>query len=138
MNKQFFICWIVIFIVWMLGSFLVHGLLLSDSYSQLPNLFRTDEESQQYFHFMILAHILMSGAFVWIYQRGVSNAPAVGQGLRYGIAIACLTVIPMYMIYYVVQPMPGSHVIQQMIYDGLLVMVLGVIIALVCKPANQR
>lgn len=136
MNKQFFICWLVIFIAWMLGSFLVHGLLLQGDYSQLPNLFRPEEEAQRYFHFMLLAHIIMAGAFVWIYQRGVNDSPWLGQGVRYGIAIACLAVIPTYMIYYVVQPMPGMHVIKQTVFDGLLVVVLGIIVALLCKPKN--
>ncbi len=137
MNKQFLICWLIIFIAWMLGSFLVHGMLLHDGYSQLPNLFRSEQESQQYFHFMLLAHIIMAGAFVWIYQRGVNHSPALGQGLRYGLAIACLGPIPMYMIYFVVQPMPGHHVMQQMVYDSLLVVLLGILLAFICKPARQ-
>jgi len=28
MNKKFFLAWLVVFIVWFLGSFLVHGVLL--------------------------------------------------------------------------------------------------------------
>ena len=35
MNKKFFIAWIVVFVVWVLGSFVVHGVLLHDDYSHL-------------------------------------------------------------------------------------------------------
>ena len=38
MNKKFFIAWAVIFVAWMIGSFIVHGALLSADYAQLPNL----------------------------------------------------------------------------------------------------
>ena len=38
MNKKFLISWVVIFVVWMAGSFVVHGVLLGDGYAQLPNL----------------------------------------------------------------------------------------------------
>jgi hypothetical protein len=33
------------------------------------------------------------------------------------------------MIYYVVQPMPGFHVVKQIVFDGILVVILGLIVA---------
>jgi hypothetical protein len=133
MNKSFFIGWIVIFVAWMLGSFVVHGTLLHDDYSQLPNLFRPEEEAQKHMPLMILAHIILSGAFVWIYSRGISGANWLGQGVRFGVAVALLSVIPMYIIYYVVQPMPSSLVVKQVIFDGILLVLLGVIVAFVYR-----
>lgn len=129
MNKKFFIAWIVVFVAWFLGSWLVHGAMLHDAYMQLGNLFRTPEEAQQYFVYMLLAHVIMAGAFVWIYARGVEAKPPVGQGLRYGLAVALLTAVPWYTIYYVVQPLPGMLVVRQIVYDGLLLLVLGVLVA---------
>jgi hypothetical protein len=41
-------------------------------------------------------------------MRGVEAKPWVAQGERFGIAVALLTVWPTYLIYYVVQPMPGA------------------------------
>ena len=129
MNKSFLIAWLVTFVLWMAGSFVVHGVLLHDDYAKLPNLFRPEAESQQYFALMILAHVIMSGAFVWIYARGVEAKPWVNQGLRFGLIIALLTVVPWYTIYYVVQPMPGVHVVKQILFDGVLLLVLGVVAA---------
>ncbi len=57
--------------------------------------------------------------------------------MRFGIAVALLAPIPMYTIYYVVQPMPGSHVVQQMIYDGALVVLLGIITAFMNRAPEQ-
>src|SRR5438034_3869715 len=122
MNKRFFIAWIVIFVAWFAGSFVVHGVLLHDDYSKLSNLFRTEAESQQYFPLMVLAHVLLSGAFVWIYARGAEAKPWLGQGLRFGVAIALLTIVPTYLIYYVVQPMPGVVVAKQIVFDGILLL----------------
>lgn len=133
MNKKFFIAWIVIFVVWMLGSFVVHGVLLHDDYAKLPNLFRPEADAQQYFPLMILAHIILAGAFAWIYSRGVEAAPWLPQGIRFGLAIALLTIVPTYMIYYVVQPMPGVHVIKQIVFDGILILILGVVAAYVYR-----
>ena len=133
MNKKFFIAWLVIFIAWMAGSFVVHGALLGPDYAKLSNLFRQPPEAQKYFPLMILAHMLLAGAFVWIYARGVEAKPWLGQGIRYGVAIALLTTVPMYLIYYVVQPMPLDTVVKQIVFEGLLVVLLGVVAAFVFR-----
>src|SRR5688572_20256504 len=129
MDRRFFIAWAVVFVAWMAGSFVVHGVLLHGDYARLPGLFRTEAEAQRYFPFMILAHLLMAGAFVWIYSCGIEAKPWAAQGLRFGAAVALLTVVPSYTIYYVVQPMPGLHVVKQIAFDGILVLVLGMIAA---------
>jgi len=129
MNKKLALAWLVVFIVWFLGSFVVHGVLLHDDYKSLSNLFRPEAEAQKYFALMLLAHLMLSGAFTWIYARGVEPKPWLGQGIRYGIAIALLTVVPAYLIYYVVQPLPGMLVVKQIVFDGILMLVLGAVVA---------
>ncbi len=137
MNKQFFIAWIVMFIVYMAGGFLVHGLLLQQEYLGLPSLFRSQEESMPFFHWMIIAHVLMAGAFTWIYARGVESRPWLGQGLRFGLAVALLCVVPIYMIYYVVQPMPGMLTVKQIVFDTILTLVLGVVVAFLYRAQGR-
>jgi hypothetical protein len=53
----------------------------------------------------------------------------MAQGLRFGIAVALLTTVPTYTIYYVVQPMPGNVVVKQILFDGILMLLLGTIVA---------
>jgi len=129
MNSKFFIAWLVVFIAWFIGSYIVHGVLLNGDYMALSMLFRTPADSQKYFPLMILAHVLLSGAFAWIYARGVESKPWVAQGVRFGIAVAFLTTVPTYLIYYCVQPMPGELVVKQIIFDGILMVILGVLVA---------
>ena len=138
MTKKFFIGWIVIFVAWMAGSFVVHGVLLHDDYAKLPNLFRSEADSAGYFPLLVLAHVLLAGAFVWIYAQGIASGSWLAQGLRFGLAVDLLTIVPTYMIYFVVQPMPGLHVVKQIVFDGILVLVLGVIVAFVYRrPEGQ-
>ena len=137
MNKRFFISWLVIFVVWMIGSFAVHAAWLGDTYAGLSNLYRPETESAPYSYLMLLAHVVMSGAFVWIYQRGKEAKPWLAQGLRFGLAIALLGPVPMYTIYFVVQPMPASLAIQQIIGDGVLLLILGAIVALLNKSGES-
>jgi drug/metabolite transporter (DMT)-like permease len=119
----------------MVGSFVVHGLLLEADYANAqPTLMRPEAEQQSMFHWMLIAHISLAGAFVWIYGRGIDDKPWMQQGIRYGIAVALLAVIPVYMIYYAVQPTPGMLVIKQSVFDTVLIVILGIVVAFLNKP----
>ena len=134
---KFVVAWIVIFVVWFAGSFVVHGVLLHDDYSKLSNLFRSEAESQAFFPLMILAHIMLSGALVWIYARGAEAKPWLGQGIRFGVAVLFLTVVPTYLIYYVVQPMPGATVAKQIVFDGILILILASVAAFLYRAPTR-
>ncbi|MFZ1906411.1 MAG: hypothetical protein WAU56_13585 [Steroidobacteraceae bacterium] len=138
MNKKFIVAWIVLFVAWFIGSFIVHGVLLHPDYVQLTNLFRSEGDAQKYFPLMLLAHVLLSGAFVWIYARGVEAKPWMAQGVRFGIAVALLTTVPTYMIYFVVQPMPGNVVVKQIVFDSVLMVILGMIVAWLYRDKPAR
>lgn len=127
MNKKFLVAWLVLFVLYMAGGFVIHGMLLADEYLA-TGLMRPEAEAQKLMHLMILAHVLMAGAFTWIYARGVENKPWLGQGLRFGLAVAVLFV-PIYIIYYVVQPTPGVLAVRQIAYDTILTLILGVAVA---------
>lgn len=129
MNRRFIVAWVVLFVAWLLGDFLIHGILLHADYLALPNLYRSESDSQAYFPFMLLTHVIMAGAFVWIYARGVEPKPWLAQGLRFGSAVALLTVVPMYLIYYAVQPLPGALVVRQIVLASLLALLLALILA---------
>jgi hypothetical protein len=138
MKGKFFLGWVAVFVVWMAGSFVVHEMLLHADYAGLPNLYRTEADMQTHFPLMILAHVVFAGAFVWVYARGVEPKPWLAQGIRYGLAVALLTAVPMYTIYYVVQPLPGAMVVKQIVYEGILIVILGVVAAFLNrqKPAT--
>jgi hypothetical protein len=135
MNRTFFIAWLVAFVVWMGGTFVVHAVLLNADYSLLPNLYRPQAEASAMMHLMLLAHALMTGAFVWIYQRGREEKPWLGQGVRFGVAVALLTAIPAYTIYYVVQPLPGMMVVKQIVFETVLLVILGSVTAFMSRKA---
>jgi len=135
MNKKFFIAWFVIFIAWFFGSFVVHGVLLRPDYMQMTSLFRTEGDQQKYFPLMISAHVILSGAFVWIYARGAEARSWLPQGVRFGIAVALLTAVPTYTIYFVVQPMPADVALKQIVCDSVLTVLLGTAVAWLYRNA---
>lgn len=133
MTKKFWLSTFVIFVLGMATDFLLHGVLLHGDYALLPNIMRPEADQQHYLGWMIFAHVLIAGALVWIYQRGRENKPFVAQGLRFGLVVALLTVVPTYLIYYVVQPMPGMLVAKQVAFDFVRMLLMGVAVAALNK-----
>jgi drug/metabolite transporter (DMT)-like permease len=120
------------FVAAMLLGFLVHGMLLHGAYAKLvPEVFRAPDDAQHYFPYMLLAHLFIAIGFTWIYRAGRDNRPWVGQGLRFGLAVAVLTTIPTYLIYFAVQPLPSDLVAQQIVYDTISMVILGLVVAAV-------
>jgi hypothetical protein len=129
MNRKWLISTVVLFVVSMALGFLIHGFMLHDAYSKLPNLIRSEAAAQQLFGLMLLANLIFSGAFAWIYIRGKENRPWMGQGFRYGLAVAALVPVPTYLINYVVMPWPSDVIAQQMVFDAIAVVILGLVVA---------
>ena len=75
----------------------------------------------------------------WIYRQGIdSGKSAVGQGLRFGAAMAVFSTIPGYLIYYAVQPLPAALVHKQMIFSTIGVLLLGVLLGVLVAYINPR
>jgi hypothetical protein len=136
MNKKFLIAWLVVFVVMMLGGMVIHGMLLQDEY-MATGLMRPEAEQEGMMAWMLLAHVIMAGAFTWIYARGVENKPWLGQGLRFGLALALFCTVPIYLIYYCVQPVPEMLVIRQIAYDLILMLLVGAVVAFLYRGQGR-
>ena len=114
-------------------GFVVHVWLLGPEYKTLGALFRPEDQQMGFFGFMIAAHVLIGIGFTWIYRMGREAKPFLGQGVRFGLAVAVLAVIPTYLIYYAVQPIPGNVVAKQIVFDTIAMVLMGI----VCAWINQ-
>ncbi|MBK6981617.1 MAG: hypothetical protein IPH30_09105 [Betaproteobacteria bacterium] len=129
MKGKFWISVVAMFVLSMALGFLVHGTLLIDDYGRLPNLMRSQEAQQATFPYMLLAHVFLAVGFTWIYLKGREAKPWLAQGIRFGISIAVLTTIPTYLIYFAVMPFPSDLVAQQIVFDTIGMVLMGIAIA---------
>ncbi len=135
MDKRFWISVVVMFVLSLGLGFVVHAVLLEQEYAKLQNLFRAPAEAENYFHFMLLAHLLIAVGFTWIYRQGrEAGKPWFGQGVRFGVAVVVLMTIPIYLIYYAVQPLPGDLVAKQIVFDTIAVIIMGIVAAWINQP----
>jgi hypothetical protein len=128
MTRKCIISAVVMFIMAWGLSFLVHGLLLGGDYAVTAGM-RPPAEAQKLIPYIILAQAFFGIAFAWIYVQGKEDKPWLAQGLRFGIAVAFLTVIPTYLIYHVVTPIPFALAMKQIAFDTVRVLLMGVVLA---------
>ena len=134
MDIRFFVSGLVMAVASLMVGFLVHATLLHPDYMLLPDVFRSDEEGMNFFHWMLLAHLMIGFALTWIYRQGVqAGSSTLSQGLRFGAAIACLMTIPTYLIYLAVLKIPAELAHKQILYDVPFVILLGVLVAFLNK-----
>lgn len=133
MNKRFVASVVVLFVVSMLSGLLVHGTILAADYTKLANagVYRTPEQAQPLMGFMLAANLAYAIGLTWIYRMGRDARPWMGQGFRFGLAVATLATIPTYLIYYVVTPMPSDLVAKQIVLDIMVLVVLGIVTAFI-------
>ena len=130
MNTKFIVSSLVMGFASLMQGFLVHAVLLHNDYARLPNLYRPESQQQGQFPYMLVAHLLIGIGLTWIYRRGHEAGKGVlMQGARFGAAIAVVSTIPMFLIYFAVQPVPSDLVAQQIVFDSIGMVVLGVIVA---------
>ena len=139
MDTRFWISGIVISVLAFAFGFLVHGVLLGGDYASLAGtVFRAPEDAHRHLGYLASAHLLFGFAFTWIYRQGKTpGASTLGQGVRFGLAVVALMTIPTYLIYYAVQPIPGTLAAKQIVFDGIAVVIMGIVAAYLNRTAGE-
>lgn len=128
------------FLISMIGGIVFHGFLLKADYAPLvaSGVMRTDADAAGYLPFMIISHLIKGLAFAWIYTKGLTpGAPALMQGMKFGLATVFLVTIPLYLVYYAVEPMPGILVVKQIVSDTIVMVLMGIAVSQIIKPSTQ-
>ena len=129
LDRKFWISVVAMFVMLYALSIVVHGAILGGEYARQPSPWRPPADAQRMWPIFVVAHLCAALAFSWIYIKGKENKPWLAQGVRYGVAVAVLMIVPFYLIYYVVLPIPFSLAIQQIIYDAIKIVLMGVVLA---------
>jgi hypothetical protein len=133
MNKKFAIAVAVTFVLFSGLGYLVHGYVLAGAYGHYPNLWRTVDDTAKHMPFILIANLTMAIPFVWIYERGRQDKPFMGQGLRYGIAMAALVPAGKFITYYAIQPISHGIALHQILFDGVAIVIAAVVVARIYK-----
>jgi hypothetical protein len=125
------------FILLSAGGYLIHNVWLMQDYRAHSDLWRSQDAMQHRLLYIYIANLIFSIGAVLIYARGVEAKPWIGQGLRFGILLVLVTVIPDSLVQYFVYPLPHELVLKWIIAGSLLTIVVALAIAAICQPKQQ-
>ncbi len=133
MSKKFGIAVVAAFVLLSGFGYLVHGYLLQHAYSHLPNLMRATDDATAHTVYIIIAQLLTAIALVWIYERGRQEKPWMGQGVRFGVAMAVFGPTAKFLTYYAVQPEPHQLALHQILGEGVAMVIVCLVVARIYK-----
>jgi hypothetical protein len=133
--KKLVLAIVAAYVVLMLTNYLVHQVWLMSDYAAIPASHRSLAGIMHRFWAMAAGQFFFAALFAYVYTRGAEKKPWLAQGIRYGILIAFLTVIPTALGEYVVYIVPYQLAIKWMVAGGIQLIILGLIVAGICSES---
>jgi len=127
------------FVILFIAGFLVHGVWLGTTYRQMREegfSFRPEDAMHQRLWGVWVSDALYSVLFVWVYAKGKEEKPWVGQGIRFGVLMTLLTVVPSGLNEYIVYNLPHRLVLYWMIAGLITLTLMGLAAAAILKKSN--
>jgi hypothetical protein len=122
------------FVVQLAGLFLIHSVILKRDYVDTASVWRNYEAQTARIWAMLLAVLIYVIGAVLIYVRGLAAKPWIGQGIRFGILMALVSVVYGALSGWVIMPIPHMLAVKWILYEGLLCVVFGLVVAVICQP----
>jgi hypothetical protein len=132
--KKTLVAIVVGFVVQLAGLFLVHSVILKQDYLDTRSVWRSYEAQTARIWAMLLAVLIYVIGAVLIYLRGVEAKPWIGQGIRFGILVALVSVVYGALSGWVIMPIPHMLAVKWIIYESVLSVVFGLVVAAICQP----
>ncbi len=134
--KKLAIAIVVSFIILLVSGFLIHGVWLANTYTQMRASgmnFRPATDMMHKMWIIWVSNFVYAFLFVFVYARGSENKPWVGQGVRFGIIATLFTVVPNTLNDYLVYNISYTLAVKWMISGLVVLVIMGVVVAAICK-----
>jgi hypothetical protein len=122
------------FLVQFGGLFLIHSVWLKADYVNTASLWRLQEAMNARIWAMLLAVLIYAVGGVLIYIRGLEAKPWIGQGIRFGILLALVTVVYGSLSGWVILPIPHMLAVKWIVGESLLSVAFGLVVAAIYQP----
>jgi hypothetical protein len=113
---------------------LVHNVLLGPVYESIKSVWR--EDMMDIMWIMYIADFIFSFFFVYIFTFGYKGRGFM-EGIRYGLFVGGLMIIPGMLNQYTVYNLPFSLIIQWIIYGVIQTTIIGVVVSLIYKSVKE-
>lgn len=132
-NRTFWIGWIVVFIVMQALGYVIHEVMMGDTYEKLASIFRPEAEMMDMMWMMMVSGAVTLFMFCYIFTRGYEGK-GIMEGVRYGALIGFLMAGPMAIDPHVIYPVPADVASIWLVSGIMSLMIAGAVFAAIYKP----
>ncbi|MBD3223779.1 MAG: hypothetical protein GF313_03570 [Caldithrix sp.] len=129
--KRILMATIIVYIVYEVINFIVHGVILSGAYQTMADTWRTDMQSKMWV--MYIGDIIFALFFVVIFAKGYEGKGLM-EGIRYGLLMSGFVIIPGMLAQYSVYEVTFVLTLQWIVFGFIKLIIIGMITALIYKP----
>ena len=133
--KKLLIAAVVVYIVGAVLGILIHGVLLSETYMSMADVWRPDMERLMWIQWVTGAFFCFF--FVFVFAKGYENK-GIMEGLRYGVVIWAFFAIPSIYGQYMVYPLTYGLVLIWLVSELISLLIYGAIVAAIYKPLEEK
>ena len=134
-NKTFWTGLVVIYVIWQILGFLVHGFLLQPHYAAQPDIFRAAAEMADMRWLMYVSSALFLYLFCRLFVGGYKGT-GVGEGVRFGLLIGLFMSIPMAIDQYTVYPITTALAAWWFMTGVVSWVIVGAVFAAIYRPTR--
>ena len=132
-NKTLWIGYVAVFVFWQIYGYLVHEVMLSETYMALASAFRPEADMLDMMWMMMVGGALYLFLFCYIFTRG-HEGKGIAEGVRYGLLMGLFMSIPMSVDQYVVYPLTASLAVTWFVTGVIGFVIAGAVFAAIYKP----
>ncbi len=132
--KRFVIASVVIYAVSHVIGYLVHMVLLANTYMSLSSLWRPD--MMTYMWIMWLTSLLWAFMFMFIFVKGYENKGII-EGVRYGVIIGLFMAVPQSLGNFAIFPIPLFLALTWLACGFVESILYGIIAAAIYRPKGK-
>jgi hypothetical protein len=137
--KKFLVTFIVVYVLLEAMNFIIHGVILASTY-QMPNVqaaFRHEAEMNSNMWIVFVTDLVWAFFFVFFFAKGYEGK-GIMEGLRFGFYMGLFWALVSSYQTYAFVPMPYSLAFKWFIFGMIEMLILGVVAALIYKPAAAQ
>jgi hypothetical protein len=135
-NKTFWIGFVVVFIIMQAIGFLIHVVMLDETYKALAASFRPQEVMDSMMPIMIVSGTVVLFLFCYIFTKG-HEGKGVIEGVRYGALMGLFLAFPTSVDAYVIYPLTQELAAIWFITTLVGFMIAGAVFAAIYKPSGD-
>ena len=134
-NKTFWFGFVAVFIVMHVIGYVVHVVMMDDTYTALGTLFRPKEEMNSMMWMMFLSGAVLVFLFCYIFTKGYEGK-GVMEGARYGALMGVFLAL-VNVDQHVIYPLPATVAAIWFVTVVVSMTIAGAVFAAIYKPSGE-